>query len=61
MLDAALAAKEPFLVEVMSDPDIPPLPPHISLRQARNYLMAVAKGDPNASRMLRASLREIFS
>jgi hypothetical protein len=37
------------------------LPPHVSLAQARNYLMAIAKGDPNAARMVRASIRELFA
>jgi pyruvate dehydrogenase (quinone) len=60
-LDAALAAKEPFVVEVISDPDVPPLPPHITARQARNYLAALAKGDADTFRMLRASVKEMFT
>jgi pyruvate dehydrogenase (quinone) len=60
-LDRALAATRPFLLEVICDPEMPPLPPHVSLQQARNYLRAVAKGDPNAVRMVRATIRELFA
>jgi pyruvate dehydrogenase (quinone) len=60
-LDRALAATRPFLLEVICDPEMPPLPPHVTLQQARNYLMAIAKGDPNAVRMVRATIREIFA
>ena len=60
-LDEALASTRPFLLEVICDPEIPPLPPHVTLTQARNCLMAIAKGDPNAVRMVRATIRELFA
>jgi pyruvate dehydrogenase (quinone) len=60
-LTQALAATRPFVLEVICDPEVPPLPPHVSVTQARNYLMAVAKGDPNAVRMVRATIRELFA
>jgi len=60
-LDSALASERPYVLEVICDPEVPPLPPHVSLKQARNYLAAIAKGDPDAARMLRASIKEIFA
>ena len=60
-LDHALAADRPYVLEVLCDPEVPPLPPHVSLKQARNYLAALAKGDPNAARMLHASIKELFA
>jgi pyruvate dehydrogenase (quinone) len=60
-LDRALASPRPFVLEVICDPEMPPLPPHVSLQQARNYVMAMAKGDPNAAKMVRASIRELFA
>ena len=30
------------------DRNVPPLPPHVSARQIRNYLVALAKGDSDA-------------
>ena len=59
-LQAALSADRPVLVEVAVDPNVPMLPPHITLEQARNYLKAVLKGDPDAARIVRASIKEIF-
>jgi pyruvate dehydrogenase (quinone) len=42
---AALAADRPTVIEVKTDPNVPPLPPHITLKEARGFLSAVAKGD----------------
>jgi pyruvate dehydrogenase (quinone) len=50
--DEALAADRPCVLEAVTDPEIPPLPPHITLDQARSFLEAVAAGDPNRRRML---------
>jgi pyruvate dehydrogenase (quinone) len=55
VLDEALAGQRPVRVEVMSDPDVPR---NITAKQARNYLMAILKGDPDASRIVKASLKE---
>jgi pyruvate dehydrogenase (quinone) len=42
---AALAADRPTLIEVKTDPNVPPLPPHITLEEAKGFLSAIAKGD----------------
>lgn len=59
--DQALAAERPVVVEAIVDPNVPPLPPHITLKQARGYLTALLKGDPDALRMIRASVKELFA
>jgi pyruvate dehydrogenase (quinone) len=41
----ALAADRPTLIEVKTDPNVPPLPPHITLKEAKGFLSAMAKGD----------------
>ncbi|HEY4338333.1 MAG TPA: thiamine pyrophosphate-requiring protein [Steroidobacteraceae bacterium] len=41
----ALAADRPTVIEVKTDPNVPPLPPHITLKEARGFLSAIAKGD----------------
>jgi pyruvate dehydrogenase (quinone) len=43
--DRALEADRPAVIEARTDPDVPPLPPHITLEQARNFGSAVLKGD----------------
>jgi pyruvate dehydrogenase (quinone) len=42
----ALRADRPCVLEVKVDQEVPPLPPHIKLNQAKEMAMAVAKGDP---------------
>ena len=36
---------------------MPPLPPHITVEQAKNLATALAKGDPAAGRIVRQSLK----
>jgi pyruvate dehydrogenase (quinone) len=56
--DAALSADRPTVVEAVTDPDVPPLPPHISMKQARQYLRALLKRDPDALDIVVASAKE---
>jgi pyruvate dehydrogenase (quinone) len=60
-IENALAADHPYVLEVVCDPDVPPLPPHVSAKQIRNYLVALAKGDRDAARVVRASIKQIFA
>lgn len=56
--DAALKADRPTLLEMVTDPDVPPLPPHITFKQARHYLSALLHGDPDSLGIVRASFKE---
>jgi pyruvate dehydrogenase (quinone) len=56
--DRALAADRPTVLEVVTDPETPPLPPHITLEQAKSFASAVVKGDSGAKRIIRQSLRQ---
>jgi pyruvate dehydrogenase (quinone) len=44
--DTVLHAGRPALLEVVVDPEIPPLPPHIKFEQAKKMAKAMAGGDP---------------
>lgn len=59
-IGAALSAKRPFVLEIESDPDVPPLPPHITFEQAASYAASLLSGDPNAAGMIRRSLSNLF-
>ena len=59
--DEALTSSRPVLLEAIVDPNVPPLPPHITLEQARNYLKAILKGDPDALRIIKASVKEMLT
>jgi pyruvate dehydrogenase (quinone) len=55
--DEALAADRPVLYEAVTDPEVPPLPPHITFQEARHYLSAV-QGDPDRGAMIMESLKQ---
>jgi pyruvate dehydrogenase (quinone) len=46
--DRALAADRPTLLEAVTDPNVPPLPPHISFEQAMAFASSVLRGDVDA-------------
>jgi pyruvate dehydrogenase (quinone) len=54
--DEALAADGPFVIDAVVDPDVPPLPPHITFDQARSMTAALLKGDPDLRGVLRQSV-----
>jgi pyruvate dehydrogenase (quinone) len=59
--DRALAAGRPVLLEFRTDPDTMPLPPHITLEQAKKYGTALAKGDPNEAGIIAQSVRQLLA
>jgi pyruvate dehydrogenase (quinone) len=46
--DRALASDRPTLLDVRTDPSIPPIPPHATFEQAKDAAKAILKGDENA-------------
>ncbi len=63
--EQALSADRPTVLEVVCDPEVPPLPPHITIEQARSLTKAIMHGDPSRRRIIGQSIRqklpEIFS
>lgn len=45
--EQALASEVPVLIEFKTDPNVPPLPPHIKLEQAKKFATTLLKGDPD--------------
>ncbi|MGE0815680.1 MAG: thiamine pyrophosphate-requiring protein [Vicinamibacterales bacterium] len=56
--DRVLAAGRPAVLEAVTDPDVPPLPPHISWDQAKSFASSVLHGDANALGFLRQTARD---
>jgi pyruvate dehydrogenase (quinone) len=56
--DQALSADRPVVYEAIVDPEVPPLPPHITVAQARAFASSVIRGDEHAARMVKESLRQ---
>ncbi|SEQ98737.1 pyruvate dehydrogenase (quinone) [Nitrosomonas sp. Nm51] len=59
--DQALAADRPVLLEAVTDPSVPPLPPHITFDQIRAYVSSLLNGDPDSSEIIRASAKQLFN
>jgi pyruvate dehydrogenase (quinone) len=55
--DEVLAADRPAVLEAVTDPEVPPLPPHITFEQARNFMLALARGDEGWRDMIQQSLK----
>jgi pyruvate dehydrogenase (quinone)/pyruvate oxidase len=51
ILDQALAAPGPVLVEAVVDPFVPPLPAKIDVKQAAQFAKSLARGEPNRSKI----------
>jgi len=56
--DEALASDRPVVLEALTDPEVPPLPPHITFDQAVGFARALAHGDPSRREMITQSLRQ---
>jgi pyruvate dehydrogenase (quinone) len=59
--DKALAADRPVVLEFKTDPEVPPLPSHITLEQARHFMSSIARGDPHEGSMLGGVARQVLS
>jgi pyruvate dehydrogenase (quinone) len=58
--DRAFRADRPCVVEAITDPEVPPLPPHITLKQAQALTSALAKGDSGTRGIFRQTFREML-
>ena len=55
--DEALASEVPVVFEAVTDPEVPPLPPHIEFEQAKNLAKALAGRDPASGSIIRQALK----
>lgn len=59
-IEQAMLSQRPVLLDVLSDPNVPPLPPHISFKQAKDFVSAIVKGDVDASEMIKQTYKEVI-
>ncbi|QWV93456.1 thiamine pyrophosphate-requiring protein [Geomonas oryzisoli] len=57
----ALSANRPVVIDARCDPDVPPLPPHITFEQAKGFLSSLFKGDPNLGGIMTQSAKQMMS
>jgi pyruvate dehydrogenase (quinone) len=58
--DEALSADTPVVLEVKTDPEIAPLPPHISFKEAKQFMFAMTK-DEDAGHVIRDTARQVVN
>jgi pyruvate dehydrogenase (quinone) len=58
--EAALSSDRPVVLEARTDPNVPPLPPHITLKQAQAFGMSLLKGDPEEAGVIRQAVSHLF-
>jgi pyruvate dehydrogenase (quinone) len=56
--DAALSSDRPVVLEAVTDPEVPPLPPHITIEQAKALSSALMAGDPNTREIIKQSFKQ---
>lgn len=57
--DRALSANRPVVMNVYTDPNVPTLPPHITVEQAKKYTSALLKGDPEEGNIVVQSIKGV--
>ncbi|MGJ5895094.1 thiamine pyrophosphate-requiring protein [Streptomyces sp. V2] len=55
--EAALAAREPYVLDFVTDPAVPPIPPHATLDQIEAAAAAVLKGDSDRAAMVKQGFK----
>lgn len=56
--EEALAADRPTVLQMVVDPNVPPLPPHVPVKQVASYMSALMHGDANARQVMVATFRQ---
>jgi pyruvate dehydrogenase (quinone) len=59
--DEAFAADRPVVIEAVTDPEVPPLPPHISLKNAKALMSTLWQGDPREAGIIKQAAKELFA
>ncbi len=59
--DEALAANCPVVLEVKTDPEVPPLPPHITLDQAKHFTETLLEGDPREGSVIKETAKQVLA
>jgi pyruvate dehydrogenase (quinone) len=58
--DAALNADRPVILNIYADPNVPPLPPHITLKDAKNFVSMIAS-EPELGSVLKNTAKEVLA
>ncbi|HEY1663542.1 MAG TPA: thiamine pyrophosphate-requiring protein [Verrucomicrobiae bacterium] len=56
--EEAFKSDRPVVIDAQTDPEVPPLPPHITFTQARHFLSAMVRGDSGRGQAIRQSFKD---
>jgi pyruvate dehydrogenase (quinone) len=59
--EVVLSSDKPALLEAIVDPDVPPIPPNVSIDQMWNFGKAILKGDTEDTDIIRQTIKEVIS
>jgi pyruvate dehydrogenase (quinone) len=57
----ALASDRPVVLEVKTDPEVVPLPPHLTLKEARGFISSVLKGDAGSRHVIAETAAQVLN
>ncbi|MEA2841911.1 MAG: hypothetical protein QOF41_3241 [Methylobacteriaceae bacterium] len=57
----ALASDRPVVLEVKTDPEVAPLPPHLTLKEARGFMSSVLKGDASSRHVIAETAAQVLN
>ena len=58
--DEALASDRPVIMNMKADPNVPPLPPHITLKDAKHFVTMMAD-EPELASVIKNSAKQMFA
>ncbi len=59
--DEALVSPMPVVLEFKTDPEVPPLPPHISFEQAKTFMNTLQQGDPDEAGLIKGAMDQVLA
>ncbi len=59
--DEALRTDRPTVLDFVTDSDVPPLPPHITVEQARKFWKSMLRGDAHRTGVVKQSVKDMAS
>jgi pyruvate dehydrogenase (quinone) len=59
--EAALASDRPVVIEFKTDPEVPPIPAHVTYEQAEHLTKVLLAGDSKELEIIKGSARQILS
>ncbi len=58
--DEAFSADRPVIMNIYADPNVPPLPPHITFKDARNFL-SMMMSEPELGSVVKNSVKQVLA